>query len=83
MFKGQKMYEMYVFVSFVFRKTKYGNYRVIIELLFLQKFCSNSNFNRKFDYEFGTQGLSEKNKCRGKTLYIMQGRATIFACGPK
>ncbi len=46
-----------VFVSFVFRKTKYGNYCVIIKLLFSQKFRSDSNFNRKFDYEFGTHGL--------------------------
>jgi len=35
------------------------NYCVIIELLFLQKKNSNLNFNRKFDYNFGTQGLNK------------------------
>jgi len=34
---------------------------VIIKLLFSQNNCSNSNFNQKFDYEFGTQGLLRKS----------------------
>jgi len=33
------------------------NYRVIIELLFLQNNCSDSNYNQIFDYKFGMQGL--------------------------
>jgi len=36
----------------------YRIYRIIIESLFSQKFRSNSIFNQKFYYEFGTQGLS-------------------------
>jgi len=33
-------------------------YRVFIEFIFLQKTLPDSNFNQKFDYEFGTKGVS-------------------------
>jgi len=36
----------------------YRIYRVKIKFIFLQKTCSDSNFNQKFDYDFATQGLS-------------------------
>jgi len=45
------------FVSFVFCKTKYENYRVKIELLFFRNKRSDSNYNQIFEYEFGKQGL--------------------------
>ncbi len=35
-------------------------YCVIIKFLFSQNNCSDLNFNQKFDYEFGMQGLSSK-----------------------
>ncbi len=43
------------------RRLKFRNlqkYFVIIEFLFLQNNCSDSNFNQKFDYEFSMQGLT-------------------------
>jgi len=36
----------------------FWKFRVIIEFLFSQNNCSDSKYNKKFDYEFGTQGLS-------------------------
>ncbi len=41
---------------------KFQKYRVINKFLFLQNNCSHSNFNRIFNYEFGTQGPSLKVK---------------------
>jgi len=36
----------------------YWKYRVIIKFLFLQNTRSHSNFNRIYDYDYGTQGLT-------------------------
>jgi len=37
---------------------KYGINHVKIEYLFLQNNHSDSNFNQKFDYNYGMQGLA-------------------------
>ncbi len=40
----------------------YQKYRVIIEFLFLQNTCFDSNFNRIYDYDYGTQNFSIFNQ---------------------
>ncbi len=50
---------MYVFVSFVFRETKFGNYHVKIGLLVLQKKIVLTWIPTQiFEFEFGMQGLN-------------------------
>ncbi len=49
-------------------------YWVIIKFLFLQNNRSDSNFNRKFDYEFGmqgAQGLSQNRLANNKQLALL------------
>jgi len=55
---GVSKYSIYTEYLEYFLFHIYGIYRVKIEFVFSQKTCSDSNFNRKLDYDYLTQGLT-------------------------